>query len=525
MQLKLSKDLSIDAQELVTGRTCVLAQSGAGKSYLIAVLCERALQAGVPFVIIDTEGEYFSLKEKFQLLWVGGSDADLQLDRINLKQLAERVVSAGVPLIFDVSQSMEEKASVAAFCQALYDAETKFRTPCLLIVEEADKFAPQNVGHDEKTAATLRILEEIARRGRKRGLGMLIATQRPAMVNKNVLSQCGNQMIGKLTTENDLSAVSLFFSNRKELEELPNLEQGEFFAMGGLSREKVRFKSFARITQHKGLTPRLIPRAAGKISELKSLLAGTRSEPLPVFDGPKGAVKQVSVVPVRVERSQATELAEGKLRRRFGLIGGKEQLASMELEWEPMIYAEAKLPAGIIRKGFRNVSFVVDGATGSLADLGNGISFNHAFDELVGRTENEARVLLSVDSKGTTLAELEGRTGLSVSALRDILKRLRSAHLLSWTTSKNVNRYFPLVRAGVPDLDRKAVWPAAQTQMRGAFAQPKLTEAGLRSIIKAMQPRAEVTEFKLFYYPLWHARLQGKKARLVRIDGVTGKEL
>ena len=37
-------DIAIDAQELVTGRTCIIAQSGAGKSWGIAVLCEQLLQ-------------------------------------------------------------------------------------------------------------------------------------------------------------------------------------------------------------------------------------------------------------------------------------------------------------------------------------------------------------------------------------------------------------------------------------------------------------------------------------------------
>lgn len=68
------KDVVIDAQELVTGRTCVIGQSGGGKSYLIAVLCEQLLQNNIAFCIVDTEGEYFSLKEKFQMLWVGGEE-------------------------------------------------------------------------------------------------------------------------------------------------------------------------------------------------------------------------------------------------------------------------------------------------------------------------------------------------------------------------------------------------------------------------------------------------------------------
>ena len=56
------KEFSLNAQELVTGRTCLIAQSGAGKSWTLAVICEKLCKANIGFIIIDTEGEYFSLK-------------------------------------------------------------------------------------------------------------------------------------------------------------------------------------------------------------------------------------------------------------------------------------------------------------------------------------------------------------------------------------------------------------------------------------------------------------------------------
>jgi len=135
-------------------------------------------------------------------------------------------------------------------------------------VEEADKFVGQNKD-------SLKEIEEISKRGRKRGIGLLVATQRPSLVNKNVLSQCGNQFIGKLATENDLKAVDLFFTDRKELEFLPKLVQGEFFVSGGVIKQKEKMRTVERITQHKGLTPKLVKKSSGKISEIKTGLGST----------------------------------------------------------------------------------------------------------------------------------------------------------------------------------------------------------------------------------------------------------
>src|SRR6266571_567563 len=59
-------------------------------------------------------------------------------------------------------------------------------TPLHLFVDEADSFAPQVAGHDQK--AMLGAFESLVRRGRMAGIGTTLVTQRPAVLNKNVLT-------------------------------------------------------------------------------------------------------------------------------------------------------------------------------------------------------------------------------------------------------------------------------------------------------------------------------------------------
>ncbi|MGM5482044.1 MAG: ATP-binding protein [Nanobdellota archaeon] len=77
--------------------------------------------------------------------------------------------------------------------------------PFFLIIEEAHNFVPEKGFSDAKSS---KIIKNIASEGRKFGLGMCVVTQRPAMVQKTVLSQCNTQMILKVTNPNDLKAVS-----------------------------------------------------------------------------------------------------------------------------------------------------------------------------------------------------------------------------------------------------------------------------------------------------------------------------
>ncbi len=95
---------------------------------------------------------------------------------------------------------------VARLCSLLFDARKMNQVPPgMLVVEEAHNYAPER-GFNKSPSSD--ILRTIASEGRKFGLGMLVVSQRPARVDKNVLSQCGSQIIMKVTNPNDLKSIS-----------------------------------------------------------------------------------------------------------------------------------------------------------------------------------------------------------------------------------------------------------------------------------------------------------------------------
>ncbi|MDE1860036.1 MAG: DUF87 domain-containing protein, partial [Candidatus Micrarchaeota archaeon] len=81
MEINLSENVNIDAQTIMTGRGCAIGQSGSGKSFLAGVIAEELCKAGLPFCIIDTEGEYSSLKSMSKnVIVVGGENGDVSTD-------------------------------------------------------------------------------------------------------------------------------------------------------------------------------------------------------------------------------------------------------------------------------------------------------------------------------------------------------------------------------------------------------------------------------------------------------------
>jgi DNA helicase HerA-like ATPase len=112
---------------------------------------------------------------------------------------------------------------VGSIAQRLFEArKTGLVPPHLFVLEEAHNFCPER--HLSK-AASGEIIQTIASEGRKFGMGLSVVSQRPAKVDKNVLSQCNTQIILKVTNANDLKTIS------KSVENLPEGIEEEIQAL------------------------------------------------------------------------------------------------------------------------------------------------------------------------------------------------------------------------------------------------------------------------------------------------------
>ncbi|MEM4756014.1 MAG: ATP-binding protein, partial [Candidatus Woesearchaeota archaeon] len=76
--------------------------------------------------------------------------------------------------------------------------------PFFTVIEEAHNFCPER-SYGEKRSS--KIIRTIASEGRKFGLGLCVVSQRPARVEKSVLSQCTTQIIMNVTNPNDVKAI------------------------------------------------------------------------------------------------------------------------------------------------------------------------------------------------------------------------------------------------------------------------------------------------------------------------------
>jgi hypothetical protein len=256
-EITLSADgFAVPTVEVLTGRGFITGKSGSGKSNTASVVAEELLDASVPLMLVDTDGEYYGLKEQYELLHVGGDNrCDLQVDASHADRLAKVALDRGVPIILDTSgfdDPDEGRELVGAVVERLFAREKEARTPFLLVVEEAHEFVPQQGGLDDVGETLVRV----AKRGRKRGLGMCALSQRPASVSKDYITQCDWLVWHRLTWENDTAVVSRILGDEAAAD-VHELADGEAIVRTDWDGDVRRVRFRRKRTFDAGATPDL----------------------------------------------------------------------------------------------------------------------------------------------------------------------------------------------------------------------------------------------------------------------------
>ena len=277
--------VAIDLEELLATRLLVQGNSGSGKSHLLRRLLEEC--AGqVQQVVIDPEGDFVTLADEFGHVVIDGAAYSPR----EIEALAARVRQhrASVVLTLDELEVEQQIRCAALFLTALFDAPREHWYPALVVVDEAQMFAPAAAGEmsDDTRRLTLSAMTNLMCRGRKRGLAGIVATQRLAKLAKNVAAEASNFLMGRTFLDIDMQrAADLLGMDRRQAERIRDLQRGQFLGLGpAISRRPVAVsvgpvRTGAR-SGGSGLLP--LPAAGGEDMEalLNDRLAEAASEPV-----------------------------------------------------------------------------------------------------------------------------------------------------------------------------------------------------------------------------------------------------
>lgn len=254
--------------DLIEYHTAVLGITGTGKTELTLDLIRNALARDAKVFCVDFTGEYKARlvdqnPRSIGLNLTQGSDLEKLLfavetgtygapaEKAALKTFLDKIKPQIVEQIndfltnvsdnlgiFELAEITNTKATLRTtemYLSAIMDWAKRNRKAerILIVLEEAHTIIPEayGSGFDAETQWVVGRIGQIALQGRKYGVGLLLVSQRTALVSKTVLSQCNTYFTHALVDKTSLEYLSSVYST-EHIKAIPNLRFLEFLAQG-----------------------------------------------------------------------------------------------------------------------------------------------------------------------------------------------------------------------------------------------------------------------------------------------------
>ncbi len=265
-----STDIGVIASidDLVEYHAAILGVTGTGKTELALDIVREAVQRGVKVFCVDFTGDYRRRFADLDPVFPAptpeqGSDLEAKLfaaetgeygakkEKAVLKEATDTLraqtdeqVDAflrddGKNLaIFELAEIANTKATLRLtelYLSSIMNwaRQNRRARQIMLVLEEAHTIVPETfgAGFDYDTQWVVSRIGQIALQGRKYGVGLLVITQRTALVSKTILSQCNTFLTHSLIDQTSLNFLdSVYSSQHTRL--IPNLGRFEFLAFG-----------------------------------------------------------------------------------------------------------------------------------------------------------------------------------------------------------------------------------------------------------------------------------------------------
>lgn len=264
--------LPLDA---VTETFGVIAKRRVGKSNLAVVMAEGMYENHIPFVAIDPKGDWWGVRSSsdgkkagLSVIVFGGKHADEVLHPDSGAFMADLIAKERITCVLDVSQFSkgEQIRFLLPFANRLLQVNEE---PLHVFCEECDDYIPQSAMNFKEPDSrqwtelmVVRAFSKLIRHGGFKGIGCTLISQRPALVNKNVLSQVETFFILRIQEPLDIQAIEARVKRhpmgKELLDSLQSLKVGEGWVFSPAVLEVVERVDFLRRrTFDSGRTPKM----------------------------------------------------------------------------------------------------------------------------------------------------------------------------------------------------------------------------------------------------------------------------
>lgn len=254
--------------DLIQYHTAVLGVTGTGKTELALDIVREAIAHGVKVFCVDFTGEYRArLADKAPIFPTPSQAAandltkrlfDAETGEYNAgaekRALEEALKTMRIGVTKEVGDFLQSETNSLAILELaeVFNSKTTLRLTelylsaimtwarqnrrareVLVVLEEAHTIIPEafGAGFDHNTQWVVSRIGQIALQGRKYGVGLLVLSQRTALVSKTILSQCHTFLTHSLIDQTSLNFLESVYSFQ-HTKAIPNLGQFEFLAYG-----------------------------------------------------------------------------------------------------------------------------------------------------------------------------------------------------------------------------------------------------------------------------------------------------
>ena len=169
--------------------------------------------------------------------WLGGDKPITILDLSGVpSSILERLIGSILKIVYEALFWSREKT------------EGGIERPLLIVMEEAHRYLSDKSGE-----LAPKVIQRIAKEGRKYGVGAMIVSQRPSEVNETVLSQCGTFFAMRLSNPSDRQRVQGTLPDGLVglVDVLPILRTGEAIVTGEAAKLPMRCRVTLPIKEHR----------------------------------------------------------------------------------------------------------------------------------------------------------------------------------------------------------------------------------------------------------------------------------
>lgn len=127
---------------------------------------------------------------------------------------------------------------IGVITRLVYDIQRTYKAsevhPVTLVCDEAHVYIPNDYQLSASQRRMVEIFEDIAKEGRKFGTTLFVASQRPSELNKTIMAQCANFIVGKMNNENDKAMIKGMMPDGSEsvIDETAMFQPGDVFVIG-----------------------------------------------------------------------------------------------------------------------------------------------------------------------------------------------------------------------------------------------------------------------------------------------------